>query len=186
MIVTPLEIVGVWLIEAPIYPDNRGLFREWFIDDLSENSEIPRFEVKQANTSISARGVIRGIHFSNSAFGQSKIVTCTSGSILDVVVDLRRGSDTFGKSITIDLNAQSGISIFISSGLGHGFQALEENTVVTYLLNRKYDPSTEFTINPLDKGLSINWRISSWIMSEKDKNGQPLSNLTEEDPANGK
>ena len=185
MRVTPLGIQGAWLIEAPTYPDNRGLFREWFSYDLAENSALPRFEVRQANTSISAKGVIRGIHYSSSVFGQSKIVTCTSGSILDVIVDLRIDSCTFGKSATIDLNAKSGLSVFISSGLGHGFQALEDNTVVTYLLNRKYDPSSEFTINPLDKELSLNWPLNSWTMSERDKNGHPLSNPTEEDPTNG-
>ena len=169
MIVTPLGIVGAWLIEAPTYPDDSGLFREWFTDDLGENSEIPRFEVIQANTSISAKGVIRGIHYSNSVYGQSKIVTCTSGSILDVVVDLRRQSSTFGKSVSIELSEESGMSVYISSGLGHGFQALEDKSAVAYLLNRKYDPRSEFAIYPLDHELGIEWRQIPVVMSEKDK-----------------
>jgi dTDP-4-dehydrorhamnose 3,5-epimerase len=169
MIVTPLGIEGAWLIEAPTYPDNRGLFREWFKDDLAVNSEIPTFEVKQANTSISTKGVIRGIHYSNSVYGQSKIVTCTSGSILDVVVDLRNYSSTFGKSVSIELNAENGMSVYISSGLGHGFQALEEEAAVTYLLNKKFDSTEEYAINPLDDGLGIKWRQIPVVISEKDK-----------------
>jgi dTDP-4-dehydrorhamnose 3,5-epimerase len=141
--------------------------------------------MKQANTSISAKGVIRGIHFSNSQFGQSKIVTCTAGSILDVVVDLRAHSNTFGKSLEIELNSESGLSVYISSGLGHGFQALEEKTAVTYLLDRTYEPSSEFTINPLDIELALNWPLSSWVMSEKDKNGHPFSYLRNEGAAHG-
>ena len=180
MKVTPLGIDGAWLIAAPTYPDNRGLFREWFIDDLETDTELPRFDVKQANTSISKKGVIRGIHYSSRENGQSKIVTCTLGSILDVVVDLRKDSVTFGKSITIELNEEDGLSVYVSSGLGHGFQALEEKTAVTYLLNKKYEPSSEFTIDPMDVDLSIKWRLNDWILSEKDRNGNLFSKLKNE------
>ena len=117
----------------------------------------------------SAKGVIRGIHYSNSVYGQSKIVTCTSGSILDVVVDLRRQSSTFGKSVSIELSEESGMSVYISSGLGHGFQALEDKSAVTYLLNKKYDSRSEFAIYPLDHELGIEWRQIPVVISEKDK-----------------
>jgi dTDP-4-dehydrorhamnose 3,5-epimerase len=170
MKVTPLGINGAWLIEAPTYPDDRGLFREWFVDDLDKDTELPRFEVKQANTSISRKGVIRGIHYSSHESGQSKIVTCTYGSILDVIVDLRRDSITFGKSVTVELNSKSGTSIFISSGLGHAFQALEDQVAVSYLLDLKYNPAGEFEINPLDRDLSINWQIPNPLLSPKDCN----------------
>lgn len=180
MKVTPLGIDGAWLIEAPTYPDNRGMFREWFTDDLGTDIELPRFDVKQANTSLSKKGVIRGIHYSSRENGQSKIVTCTFGSILDVVVDLRKDSVTFGKSVTIELNEENGLSVYISSGLGHGFQALEEQTAVTYLLDKRYEPSTEFTVDPMDADLSINWRSSEIILSEKDRNGNLFSKLKNE------
>ena len=180
MKVSPLGINGAWLIQTPTYPDNRGLFREWFIDDLGVDTELPRFEVKQANTSISKKGVIRGIHYSSRENGQSKIVTCTFGSILDVVVDLREDSITFGKSITIELNEEDGLSVYISSGLGHGFQALAEKTAVTYLLDKRYEPSIEFTIDPMDADLAINWRLNDWILSEKDRNGNLFSKLKNE------
>jgi dTDP-4-dehydrorhamnose 3,5-epimerase len=177
MKVTPLGIDGAWLIEAPTYPDNRGLFREWFTNDLDENSGLPRFEVEQANTSISAKGVIRGIHYSSPAYGQSKIVTCTSGSILDAVVDLRANSKTFGKAVTVEINANDGRSVYIESGLGHAFQALEENVAVTYLLNKKYNPEMEFGINPLDKEIAINWKSIEVIVSERDRESSSLSHL---------
>ena len=177
MKVTPLGINGAWLIEAPVYPDNRGAFREWFISDLSDNSELPKFEVKQGNTSISAKGVIRGIHYSMAEDGQSKLVTCTFGSILDAVVDLREGSKTFGKSVLVELDATKGRSVFISSGLGHGFQALEENVAVTYLLDKKYEPSKEFGVNPLDRELEISWKTIQPIVSEKDSKSPNFSDL---------
>ena len=177
MRVTPLGINGAWLIEASTFPDNRGLFREWFLEDLSEKSELPKFVVKQANTSISKKGVIRGIHYSEPEHGQSKLVTCTSGSILDVIVDLRHESRTFGQSITVDMNSENGNSVFISSGLGHGFQALEENVAVTYLLDKKYDPLQEFGINPLDEDLAINWNSIESIVSEKDNRSPSFSAL---------
>ena len=165
---TSLGIDGAWLIESQTYPDDRGMFREWFRYDLSKNSGIPRFEVMQANTSISARGVIRGLHFSSDLDGQSKIVTCTSGSIMDVVVDFRRNSPSFGKSVTLEIDANSGFSLYISSGLGHGFQALADSTSVTYLLDAEYNPEKEFAIYPLDLDLAIDWKISPRVLSARD------------------
>lgn len=180
MKVTPLVIEGAWLIEAKTYPDNRGLFREWFSLDLSEKADIPYFEVRQANTSISSEGVIRGIHYSSAQDGQSKIVTCTSGSCLDAIVDLRAGSRTFGKSIVVELDSESGLSVFISSGLGHGFQALEDNTAITYLLNKSYNPNLEFAINPLDPDLAIKWKENLIIISEKDRLAKNFSEIKRE------
>ena len=177
MKVTPLGIDGAWLIESPVFPDNRGLFREWFLDDLSIQLEVPKFEVKQANTSISSKGVIRGIHYSSESEGQSKLVTCTFGSILDAIVDLRENSKTLGKSITVELSSENGLSVYISSGLGHGFQALEDLVAVTYLLDKKYNPSMEFGINPLDSDIAIDWKSIEPIVSEKDTKAQSFSAL---------
>jgi len=177
MKVTPLGIDGAWLIEAPTYPDNRGLFREWFTYDLDENSELPRFEVEQSNTSISAKGVIRGIHYSSPAYGQSKIVTCTFGSILDAVVDLRANSKTFGKAVTVEINANDGRSVYIESGLGHAFQALEEKVAVTYLLNKKYNLDLEFGLHPLDEDINIDWKLIEVLISEKDRKSPSFSNF---------
>jgi len=170
MKVIPLDIEGAWLFEAPVYKDNRGSFREWFVSDISKVSKLLNFEVRQANTSISSKGVIRGIHYSKTEDGQSKLVTCTSGSILDAIVDLREDSKSFGKTILVELDASKGRSVFISSGLGHGFQALEEKVAVTYLLDRTYDPTKEFGVNPLDRDLAIQWKNIPVIISDKDRN----------------
>ena len=90
---------------------------------------------------------------------------------------MRENSETFGKSITVELNSSNGLSAFISSGLGHGFQALDDMVAVTYLLDKKYDPAMEFGINPLDKDLDVNWKPMEVILSEKDSNSSSFSDL---------
>jgi len=168
MKITPLGIEGAWLLESPVHPDDRGVFREWFkLDGLKDNG-LPIFKVKQANTSISAVGVIRGIHFSNVQNGQAKIVTCTFGSVLDVIVDLRPESHSFGSHIQIRLSALEGKSIYISKGLGHAFQSLEDNSTISYLLDKEYNPEEEFGITPLDSNLNISWNKSGLTISKKD------------------
>lgn len=169
MKVTPLVIAGAWLIESPVYPDERGIFREWFKSEALMENGVPAFEVRQANTSISRRGVIRGIHYSPEINGQAKFVTCTSGSILDVIVDLRPESKTYGDHLEVKLSESVGKCVYISSGLGHGFQALEDNSVVTYLLDKEYSPNNEFGINPVDPNLSIKWPLLYFYISEKDR-----------------
>lgn len=168
MKVTSLGIDGAWLLESPIFPDDRGVFREWFKTDVLVKNGLPIFEVRQANTSISAKGVVRGIHFSCPQNGQAKIVTCTFGSVLDVIVDLRPDSHTFGSHVQINLAAMEGKSIFISKGLGHALQSLEDNSTVTYLLDKPYNPAEEFGITPLDSNLNIPWNKSGFNISKKD------------------
>ena len=164
-----LEIKGAWLARSPIHNDERGFFREWFkssdfIDHIGRD-----FSVAQANISTSSKGVIRGIHFSTAREGQGKWVTCVSGSIWDVVVDIRPESPTFKKWTGIELNSKSGESIFISQGLGHSFISLEDNSVVVYLLTSQYNAREELGINPFDPDLAITWPTNRAVISEKDK-----------------
>jgi dTDP-4-dehydrorhamnose 3,5-epimerase len=168
MKVTSLGIDGAWLLESPIFPDDRGVFREWFKADVLKKNGLPVFEVRQANTSMSAKGVVRGIHFSSPRNGQTKIVTCTFGSVLDVIVDLRPDSHSFGSHIQVKLSAFEGKSIFISKGLGHAFQSLENNSTITYVLDKEYNPDEEFGITPLDSNLDIPWTKSGLNISKKD------------------
>jgi dTDP-4-dehydrorhamnose 3,5-epimerase len=182
MKVTPLAIDGAWLIESPIHSDNRGMFREWFKSNIFGENGLPNFDIKQANTSVSSRGVIRGLHYSLAEIGQAKLVTCTAGSILDVVVDLRPNSKDYGSHVSVELFSNEGKSVFISSGLGHGFQALEELTVVTYLLDKEYSSNNEFGVNPLDKDLAVGWKPINPIVSEKDSKAPNFSNLTYSEP----
>lgn len=169
MKVIPLAIVGAWIIQSPVYPDDRGMFREWFKSEELKENGIPPFEIKQANTSISKKGVIRGIHYSAKINGQTKLVTCTTGSIFDVIVDLRPESKTYGNHLEVELSGTIGKSLYISSGLGHGFQAIEDNSVLTYLLNKEYSPNDEFGINPVDPYLNIKWPLQDFHISEKDR-----------------
>lgn len=178
MKVSPLAIAGSWLIESPVYPDDRGIFREWFKLEVLKENGIPEFEVRQANTSISKKGVIRGIHYSPEISGQAKLVTCTSGYVLDVIVDLRPESKTYGDHVEVGLIANQGKSVYIASGLGHGFQALEENSVITYLLDKEFSPNNEFGINPVDPNLKIKWPLLDFHISERDRASSNFSQLS--------
>jgi len=163
-----LGIKGAWLAKSQIHWDERGLFREWFkASDLEE--KIGRdFSVAQANISTSNKDVIRGIHFSTARAGQGKWITCTAGSIWDVVVDVRPNSSTFKKWIGLTLDSISGEAIFISEGLGHGFMSLEDNSTIAYLLTSPYSAEDEFGIHPLDSDLAITWPTQNPHLSDKD------------------
>ena len=177
MKVSSLAIAGVWVIDSPVFPDDRGIFREWFKLEVLKENGVPAFEVRQANTSISKKGVIRGIHYSPEINGQTKLVTCTSGSVLDVIVDLRPESKTYGDHLEVELSESVGKSVYISSGLGHGFQALEDNSVITYLLDKEFSPNEEFGINPVDPILKIEWPLLDFHISEKDRESANFSRI---------
>jgi dTDP-4-dehydrorhamnose 3,5-epimerase len=177
MKITPLEIEGAWVAEAPLWEDERGWFREWFkISDI-ESVIDRKFNVEQANVSSSRINTIRGIHYSLAAKGQAKWITCISGSIRDIVVDIRPKSETFGKWIAIELSGNSGKSVFYEEGLGHGFISLAENSTITYLETSTYSPKDEYCINPFDDVLNIDWKVSAneCILSEKDRKAPGLN-----------
>jgi dTDP-4-dehydrorhamnose 3,5-epimerase len=165
---TRLEIEGAWLFESPSHADERGFFREWFKSSELQNSLNREFVVAQSNLSRSKKGVVRGIHFSTAPQGQAKWVTCASGSLWDVVVDIRPNSATFKQWSANLLRAEEGTSIFISEGLGHAFVALEDDTVISYLLNSPYSPKDEHAINPQDKDIDIKWPKIPLSFSPKD------------------
>ena len=169
MKITPLEIEGVWVAESPIWSDDRGFFREWFKSEDIKNVTGRDFGIEQANISLSSKGTLRGIHYSIAPRGQAKWVTCVSGAIRDVIVDIRPGSPTFGKWVDIELRGDSGKAVLISEGLGHGFIALEDNTAVAYLVSTLFSPDYEFEINPLDEKIGINWGMQSSELKISDK-----------------
>lgn len=177
MKLTPLGIEGAWLAESPVWSDGRGFFREWFNAEDVKGATGRDFGIEQANISVSYAGTLRGIHYSISSRGQAKWITCVSGSIKDVIVDIRPASQTFGSWIEVELKGDSGKAAFISEGLGHGFIALEDNTAVAYLVSTPFSPSDEFDINPLDKEIGISWGmdLSKIKISEKDKNAPTLA-----------
>ena len=159
MKLSPLRIEGAWVAESPVWEDERGFFREWFkTSDISRETGRD-FSVAQANISSSARGVVRGIHYSLAEGGQAKWVTCVSGSIRDVIVDIRPSSPTYGKSVVVELSSASGNAVFISEGLGHAFVSLEDASTVAYLVSSPFSPTDEYEINPLDSELGIDWGL---------------------------
>ncbi len=158
--VESLGIEGAWLITTRIHGDDRGLFLEWFKEDPFVESVGHPFHLAQANCSVSARGVLRGIHYADVPPGQAKYVTCVKGRILDVVVDIRVGSPTFGQWEAVRLDEESRNAVYISEGLGHAFLSLEDGSTVVYLCSEPYAPTREREIHPLDPFVGIEWPLA--------------------------
>ena len=164
-----LGIDGAWLYEHQVWQDQRGRFSEVFRGKELAQDIGYRLEVAQVNCSVSHQGVIRGIHFADVPPGQAKYVCCVSGSIMDVVVDLRTGSPTFKSWHAVELDGASGRTLFIAEGLGHAFTALSAEATVVYLCSTPYNPGGEHGIHPLDPDIGIDWPDSaSAILSGKD------------------
>ena len=174
MEIEELAIKGAWIARSPIHMDERGYFREWFKPSETEDILGRSFSVQQGNVSCSNKGVLRGIHYSRAKEGQGKWITCVSGSIWDVVVDIRPASPTYKNWIGTQLSSEIGVALFISEGLGHGFISLEDNSTVAYLLTSKYSPEEEFEIHPLDPELGIVWPIQNPSLSLRDATAATL------------
>jgi dTDP-4-dehydrorhamnose 3,5-epimerase len=176
--VEPLGIDGAWTFTPQVHRDDRGSFAEAFRGAEFAADLGYQFSVAQVNCSVSRGGVIRGIHYSDVPAGQAKYVTCVSGAVLDVVVDLRIGSPGFGKWETVRLDEQDRRAVFLAEGLGHGFMALSEQATVLYLCSTPYSPGREHGIHPLDPTLGIAWPLDgpgdTPILSEKDAAALPL------------
>ena len=166
--ITPLPIEGSWLISTQEFKDSRGSFREWLPNSACKEIFGKNFEVAQANFSVSKKGTLRGIHYSLAPEGQAKLVTCLTGEIYDVVVDLRPDSKTYGKWHGVNLSADSPQSLYVGPGLGHAFLAMEDNTGVAYLLSSGFNKEMEHGINPFDKEIGITWPQIEFLLSDKD------------------
>ena len=159
MKIRELDIPGAWEITPEIHGDSRGLFFEWLTDRGFTGFAGHSLDVRQANCSVSAAGVLRGLHFAQLPPSQAKYVTCVSGSVFDVVYDIRVGSPTFGQWDSVLLNDTDRRTIYLSEGLGHGFLALQDNSTVVYLCSAEYNPQREHTICPTDPALGIDWPL---------------------------
>jgi dTDP-4-dehydrorhamnose 3,5-epimerase len=176
MNIVPLSISGAWLIKAKRFEDDRGWFQEWFKQSVIEEHTGFKFSPVQTNISRSAAGSIRGIHYSIAPEGQGKLVTVMSGSIDDVIIDVRPTSPTFGKWEKVRLSAESGDSVLISPNLGHAFQALENNTTVSYLVTAEFNPTAEKGISPFCPVIKINWDSTiAPLVSQKDIDAPSLA-----------
>ncbi|MFZ4485983.1 MAG: dTDP-4-dehydrorhamnose 3,5-epimerase family protein [Candidatus Nanopelagicales bacterium] len=165
----PLSIDGVWEFTPKLRPDDRGVFLESFKESVLEDAIGHEFTLQQMNISVSRVGTVRGVHFALVPPGQAKYVQCFSGRILDVVVDIRVGSPTFGQWDAVELDDESRRGLYIAEGLGHAFCALSDSATVGYLCSTPYSPGREFGIHPLDPALGLPWPSGAEsVLSEKD------------------
>lgn len=164
------QFEGLLILEPKIYKDNRGYFLESF--NYKEFKEtVGDINFVQDNESMSSFGVVRGFHFQRPPHAQAKLVRCVKGSVLDIVIDLRKGSPTFSKSIWVELNEDNKRQLFIPRGFAHGFAVISPTAVFQYKCDNYYCPESEGGISLFDKDLKIEWPfdLSEAIISDKDK-----------------
>lgn len=169
MNVIKTDIEGVVVIEPRVFDDARGYFFESYSKRRFDEVVRP-IEFVQDNESMSTRGVIRGLHFQRPPFSQSKLVRCVRGAVLDVVVDIRRGSPTYGRHVAVELTGANRRQLFVPRGFAHGFAVLSDEAVFQYKCDNYYHPESEGGISIADRSLAIDWRIdpAEAILSEKD------------------
>lgn len=175
---TQLSIPGVWLVEPVRFGDARGYFMESF--KLEEfQAHIGDIHFVQDNESLSTRGVLRGLHFQKGEFSQAKLVRVSQGTVIDVAVDLRGGSPTFGQHVAVELSQENSRQLFIPRGFAHGFVVLSDTAQFQYKVDNVYAPHSEATLRFDDPALGIDWRLphSELLLSPKDLKGLPLSEI---------
>lgn len=179
----PLPIPGAFVHEPVVHGDARGGLHEWFKADEFAEAAGHRFIPAQANMSVSADGVVRGIHFADVPPGQAKLVMCPAGRVADIIVDLRVGSPTFGEHCVVELGGPEHRIVYLPVGVGHGFVSLADGSAVTYLLSTPYTPDREYGVHPLDPelGLDLEGLLGGRepILSERDTAAPTLAQARE-------
>lgn len=172
-------IQGVWVIEPKRFGDKRGYFSEVF-KQAEFDAHVGRVNFVQDNESLSSKGVLRGLHFQRGECSQAKLVRVSQGTVLDVVVDLRHGSPTWGQHLAVELSADTGLQLFIPRGFAHGFVVLSDIAQFQYKVDNLYAPHSEATLRYDDPALGIDWRIdrADMLLSEKDLKGHSLDEMT--------
>ncbi|MGB8196645.1 MAG: dTDP-4-dehydrorhamnose 3,5-epimerase family protein [Acidimicrobiales bacterium] len=169
-----LSIPGLFVLESPVWSDDRGLFREWFKDEDFLAAGVS-FHARQSNLSVSKKNVVRGLHYSMAPEGQAKVVTCAHGELDDVIVDIRVGSPTFGRHEIVHLAAGEERSVYVPVGVAHGFCVTSDTGALTYLLSSPFNAPFELEINPFDTELNVGWTIEGEaIVSPKDAGAPTL------------
>ena len=175
-----LSIAGAWEITPVQHGDPRGLFLEFYrFEQLAAEVGHP-LRLAQGNLSVSGRGVVRGVHFADVPPGQAKYVTCTRGAVLDVVVDIRVGSPTFGRWEGVQLDDVDRRALYVGEGLGHGFCALTDDATLTYMCSESYNPTGEHGIHPLDPELGIVWPTDEPPLSARDAVAPSFAQMRED------
>ena len=171
------NIIGLFLIKPSIYEDKRGYFFESFNKEIFNKIIDDKVNFVQDNQSLSSKNILRGLHFQKPPYGQSKLVSVIKGSVLDVVVDIRKNSSTYGQYVMEELNEFNHHQLYIPVGMAHGFLALEDNTIFTYKCSNFYNKESEESLLWNDKDLNINWPKIKPVLSEKDKNAKKFSSF---------
>ena len=169
------NIPEVKIIESKRFHDERGFFTETYKESEYLEAGFPKFV--QDNLSESSKGVIRGLHWQEAPFAQGKLVSCLSGSILDIAVDVRKSSPNFGKFVSVELNSIAPKSLWVPEGFAHGFQALEDRTRVLYKVTNYWNQVSEKSLNYSDDTVKIAWKEIPSILSIKDQNAPFLIDL---------
>jgi len=175
MEISTTQIEGLLIIEPRVFKDERGEFFESFNQKKFDEATKNAYQFVQDNQSTSVKKVLRGLHFQRPPFAQGKLVRVIKGAVLDVAVDIRGNSQTYGQHFSIELTADNNKQLFIPPGFAHGFLALEDETIFAYKCTNFYDPNSEVTIQWNDPKLNINWGLNKCLMSEKDKVGLDFS-----------
>jgi epimerase EvaD len=176
MQVRELAVSDAYEFSPRSFPDSRGLFVAPYQEEAFVSAVGFPLHVAQTNHSVSKRGVIRGLHYADTPPGQAKYVYCPSGALLDVVVDLRVGSPTFGEVDSVRVDSADYRAVYLAEGIGHAFVALEDDTVMSYLCSTGYNPTGERGINPMDQALALPWPEDiTPILSDKDAEAPTLA-----------
>ncbi len=171
------EIEGLLIFTPRVFQDERGAFMESFNKRQFEEAVGRKVDFVQDNQSVSRKGVLRGLHFQTPPYAQGKLVRVIKGAVIDVAVDIRKNSPTYGDYVAVELTAENQEQLWIPEGFAHGFVALEEDTTFLYKCTNYYSPQSEGTLLWNDPTLNIDWGISNPIISEKDAIGQEFSNF---------
>lgn len=174
MEITKFDIRGLIVLKPNIFKDERGYFYESYNKETLENTLGFSIDFVQDNESLSAKDVLRGLHFQKAPFEQAKLVRVIKGSVTDVCVDIRSESPTFGKHIKVELSDRNKHLLFIPAGFAHGFVTREDNTIFSYKCSSFYKKDSENSIYWNDQDLGIDWEVNDPIISDKDKSAKSL------------
>lgn len=172
-------IKGVWVIEPKVFNDSRGYFTETYKESEFEK-HVGKVNFIQDNESKSGRGVIRGLHYQKGEHAQAKLVRVIEGTVLDVAVDIRKNSPTYGKYVAVELTGENKKQLFVPRGFAHGFVVLSESVIFTYKVDNVYSPQNEESLLWSDPTVNVQWNITEdkLILSDKDKIGKLLKDIT--------
>ena len=171
------ELEGIAIIEADVFHDERGYFMEFYNEKKFKHIVKSVFSFKQDNISCSKKHVLRGLHLQSPPFDQGKLIQVLNGKALDVVVDVRKKSKTFGKHLKIELSSKNNRKLWVPHGFAHGFLSLEDDTILSYKCTNYYSKAHEMDLLWNDENLNIDWGIENPILSEKDQKATRFENF---------